>query len=193
MITDRLDIDAGAFEAATGWQIKPEGACKGEVCVPLDQSARAGGGFDLVATADRLGMAIVADADAGLWSIGPESFGGRSLATAEAPELSLPDVLRAKTSSCHRSAERRWCSPVGRPIEAAASTCPGGRHCAMKYTPKASRSSLLASRWVAPMCSARSLKWPGLSIRRCLTLRTRWTRSSALPTSRKFCGSMRMG
>ena len=71
-------------------------ACKGEVCVPLDKSARAGGGFDLVATADRLGMAIVADADAGLWSIGPESFGGRSLATAEAPELSLPDVLTGK-------------------------------------------------------------------------------------------------
>ncbi len=89
MILDRLDIDAGSFEAATGWQIKPEGACKGDVCVPLGRS----GGFDLVATADRLGMAIVADADAGVWSIGPESLGGRSLATATAPELSLPDVL----------------------------------------------------------------------------------------------------
>ena len=83
MITDRLDIDAGAFEAATGWQIKPEGACKGEVCVPLDQSARAGGGFDLVATADRLGMAIVAEAAAHFalaqhfWSI--EGFSVRAL------------------------------------------------------------------------------------------------------------------
>ena len=96
MITDRLDIDAGAFEAATGWQIKPEGACKGEVCVPLVQSSRTGGGFDLVATADRLGMAIVVEADAGLWSIGPESFGGRSLFTAEAPELTLPDVITGK-------------------------------------------------------------------------------------------------
>ena len=93
MIVDRLDIDAGAFEAATGWQIKPEGACKGDVCVPLDRSAGAAGRFDLVTTADRLGMAIVADAEAGLWSIGPESLGGRSLATAVAPELSLPDVL----------------------------------------------------------------------------------------------------
>jgi hypothetical protein len=96
MITDRLDIDARAFEAATGWQIKPEGACKGEVCVPLDQSARAAGGFDLVTTADLLGMAVVADAAAGLWSIGPESLGGRSLATAQAPELCLPDVMTGK-------------------------------------------------------------------------------------------------
>ena len=91
MIVDRLDIDAVAFELATGWKIKPEGACKGDVCVPLDRSA--GAGFDLLATAERLGMAIVADADAGLWSIGPASLGGRSLTTAEAPELCLPDVL----------------------------------------------------------------------------------------------------
>ena len=91
MIVDQLDIDAAAFELATGWKIKPEGACKGDVCVPLDRSA--GAGFNLVATAERLGMAIVADADAGLWSIGPASLGGRSLTTAEAPELTLPDVL----------------------------------------------------------------------------------------------------
>jgi hypothetical protein len=91
MIVDRLDVDAVAFELATGWKIKPEGACKGDVCVPLDRSA--GAGFDLVATAERLGMAIVADPAAGLWSIGPASLGGRSLTTAEAPELSLPDVL----------------------------------------------------------------------------------------------------
>jgi len=33
----------------------------------------------------------VHDADEGLWSIGPESLGGRTLATAVAPELVLPD------------------------------------------------------------------------------------------------------
>ena len=87
MIVNRLDLDAQAFELGTGWKIKPEGACKGDVCVPLDRSAR----FDAVATAERLGMAIVADAD--VWSIGPESLGGRSLTTAEAPQLSLPDVI----------------------------------------------------------------------------------------------------
>ena len=97
MIVNRLDIDADAFELATGWTIKPEGACKGEVCVPLDRSD--GSGFDLVATAERLGMAIVADTEAGLWSIGPASLGGRSLTTAEAPELSLPDVVTGEDVS----------------------------------------------------------------------------------------------
>jgi hypothetical protein len=90
MIVDRLDIDAASFEAATGWELKPEGACKGDVCVPLGGAA---GEFDLVTTAGRLGMAIVADEGAGLWSIGPESLGGRSLTTAVASDLSLPDVL----------------------------------------------------------------------------------------------------
>jgi hypothetical protein len=91
MIAEHLNVDVGTFEAATGWTIKPEGACKGEVCVPLGQTAD--GAFDVVATATRLGMAVVADADAGLWSIGPETLGGRSLATAVAPELTLPDVM----------------------------------------------------------------------------------------------------
>ncbi len=35
MLVGSLDIDAQAFHAATGWEIKPEGACKGDLCVPL--------------------------------------------------------------------------------------------------------------------------------------------------------------
>ena len=86
MILDSLDVSPSDFEAATGWEIKPEGACKGEVCVPLP------GGFDLAGTAERLGMALVRDDDLGLWALGPESLGGRALATAAAPELVLPDL-----------------------------------------------------------------------------------------------------
>jgi hypothetical protein len=87
MIIDRLDVGAEEFASATGWEIRPQGACRGEVCVPL----RAGG-FDLADTAARLGMAVVADEANGRWAIGPESLGGRALATAEAPELVLEDL-----------------------------------------------------------------------------------------------------
>ena len=87
MLTDTLDIDAGAFQAGTGWEIKPEGACKGEVCVPLG-----GGDFDARLAAERLGMAIVADEASGTWAIGPESLGGRALTTAEAPDIVLQDL-----------------------------------------------------------------------------------------------------
>ena len=87
MLVTSLDITPDAFGRATGWAVKPEGACKGEVCVPLPDV-----GFDLLETAERLGMAVVHDADAGLWAIGPEAIGGRALTTAEAPELILPDL-----------------------------------------------------------------------------------------------------
>lgn len=85
VIVDHLDVGPQEFEAATGWQIKPEGACKGEVCVPLG-----GGGFDLLTAAERLGMAVVPEPDPGLWAVGPESIGGRALATADASDFSLP-------------------------------------------------------------------------------------------------------
>jgi hypothetical protein len=88
MILESLDITPDEFAEGTGWAIKPEGACKADVCVPLAP----GDGFDLLATTDRLGMALVHDADAGLWAIGPESFGGRALVSAEAPELALDDI-----------------------------------------------------------------------------------------------------
>ena len=85
VILGALDISAADFAAATGWQIKPEGACKGEVCVPLPD------GFSVGHAAQRLGMAVVHDEDAGLWALGPESLGNRTLATAVAPDLVLPD------------------------------------------------------------------------------------------------------
>jgi hypothetical protein len=90
MIIDSLDLSAEEFAAGTGWDIKPEGACKGDVCVPL--ATGSGGGFEMQAAAERLGMAIVADEVNGRWALGPASVGGRALTTAEAPELVLDDV-----------------------------------------------------------------------------------------------------
>jgi hypothetical protein len=87
MIIRTLDIDAEAFAAGTGWEIKPEGACKADVCVPLG-----GGSFDAAGAAERLGMAAVHDPEVGLWALGPESLDGRALATAVAPELVLSDL-----------------------------------------------------------------------------------------------------
>ena len=92
VILDTLDIGPARFGEATGWTIKAEGACRGEVCVPL-----AGEHFDVAAVADRLGMAVVADADNGLFALGPSSLGGRALTTAVAPELELDDIVTGET------------------------------------------------------------------------------------------------
>lgn len=90
MLLDRLDISAGEFSRLTGWEIKPEGACRGDVCVPLGSAD-----FELEATAQRLGMAVVTETlepDGQLWAFGPETVTGRALSTAEIGNLSLPDL-----------------------------------------------------------------------------------------------------
>jgi hypothetical protein len=86
MLLDRLDITADDFHKGTGWEIKPEGACKGDVCVPLPD------GFGVASTAERLGMALVHDTVNDTWALGPESLNGRALLSAQAPELVLNDV-----------------------------------------------------------------------------------------------------
>jgi hypothetical protein len=94
MILTDLTVDPTAFEAGTGWALKPEGACKGELCVPLSPDARTdNGGVDVRVVADRLGMPLVEDHERALWALGPETaVTGRVLTTAAAPELELPDV-----------------------------------------------------------------------------------------------------
>ena len=93
MILDRLDASLDDFATATGWAIKPEGACKGDVCVPLPAEVRAGDGrIDVGAVAERLRMPLVHDEEHGLWALGPATVTGKALATAEVPPLTLPDV-----------------------------------------------------------------------------------------------------
>ena len=64
---DRVRIDAGALEAATGWSLKPEGLCRGDVCVPVpDRDTMVEGSLiDLHAVAERLGQRVVSDAALG--------------------------------------------------------------------------------------------------------------------------------
>jgi hypothetical protein len=91
MLLARLDPTTAEFEAATGWASKPEGMCKGEMCVPAPGAVGDDGRLDAEAVAARLGMALEAEPSAAIWALGPES-GGRALTTAVAPELELPDV-----------------------------------------------------------------------------------------------------
>ncbi len=89
LLTD-LTMSAVDFEAATGWAAKPEGMCKGAVCVPA-AGAVTEGSIDVQAVSSRLGMALVHDEQHAVWALGPES-GGRALTTAVAPDLELPDA-----------------------------------------------------------------------------------------------------
>jgi len=90
MLARTPTVATADFERETGWQIKPEGACKGDVCIPLERPP--GKTLDLVVTAKAMGLPVVRDDEHGLIAVGPESFGNRALTTAEAPDLDLPDL-----------------------------------------------------------------------------------------------------
>ena len=94
MILTELSVDTGDLERRTGWAVKPEGACKADVCVPLPPHADMGHSrVDVGVLAERLGMPLVHDEEASLWAMGPESgVTGRALTTAKVPEIVLPDL-----------------------------------------------------------------------------------------------------
>jgi hypothetical protein len=88
VILEQLDVTPEQLRARTGWELKPEGLCKADRCVPMPNDA--GERIDVRVLAERLGMALVHDSEHGLWALGPES-GGRALLSAELPEVTLPD------------------------------------------------------------------------------------------------------
>jgi hypothetical protein len=81
------------FATGTGWELKPQGACRGEVCVPLPADSWSAGGVTVAAVAERLAMPVVRDTDRGLSAIGPSALSGRALATVEAADVELPLAL----------------------------------------------------------------------------------------------------
>lgn len=90
MLLESLQITPEAFEAGTGWTIKPQGACKGDVCIPLPPGSTER--IDVPAVAKAMNLPLAAAPEHRLWALGPESIGGRALTTAEAPNLTLPDL-----------------------------------------------------------------------------------------------------
>ena len=86
MISTSPAVPVAEFEQATGWELKPEGACRGPVCIPL--GFERGTEVNLEQMAKALAMPLVHDAEAGLWALGPGA--GAVLESAAAPDFSLP-------------------------------------------------------------------------------------------------------
>jgi hypothetical protein len=90
VILDRMQMSTAEFNERTGWELKPEGACQGDRCIPMQDLAIRDGNVDIGDFARRLGKPVAHDDKHGLWAIGPES-GGRVLPSANFPEVVLPD------------------------------------------------------------------------------------------------------
>lgn len=90
MILDALTLTSEVFERRTGWAVKPEGLCKGDICVPLPDGGD-GPTLDASMLSRRLNMPLIQDEQHGLWCLGPEAL-GKTLMTAEMPDVVLPDL-----------------------------------------------------------------------------------------------------
>lgn len=86
-------LPLGDLPAVTGWEVKPEGVCAGDTCVPAppaadwwDEEA-----FNLSAFARHLGVAEAADPrqEVVAFVAGDQPAGGGSL---DAPDFTLPDL-----------------------------------------------------------------------------------------------------
>lgn len=95
--TAALWCPARATDTATGWVAKPEGLCRGEVCVPLPAGREHefvdGGRINLAALWRHLGRPAVRSDRGHAWVLS-ESAGERkaALASLEAPDFTLPDA-----------------------------------------------------------------------------------------------------
>ena len=103
---DAVRVAPDVLRGATGWELKPEGLCQGDLCIPVrDPAALADArGVDLVAFARAQGRPLALDVAERAAALGT-SAAERSarLATLEAPDFSLPDLHgRMHTLSAHR-------------------------------------------------------------------------------------------
>jgi hypothetical protein len=92
---DAIRIAPAAVASALGWEVKPQGLCRGGVCIPVRDRAAlvAADGVDLGALARLLDRPLAAAPAEGIAVLGA-SAGERSgrLASMDAPDFTLPDL-----------------------------------------------------------------------------------------------------
>lgn len=95
----RLWLPAETLHAATGWELKPEGLCRDEMCIPVPpgrepEFVRQDAGrtyVDFRAFADYIGQPYASDESGSIWAFGesPEELRSQIL-SLEAPDFTLP-------------------------------------------------------------------------------------------------------
>jgi hypothetical protein len=103
-----LWLSAADAAATTGWTLKPEGLCRGEVCVPVPRGREADfvrdGAVNIAAFWRHMGRPAVHPDDGSIWVLGAGAAErAETLRSLEAPDFALPDLDgRMHTLSEHR-------------------------------------------------------------------------------------------
>ena len=87
----RATLAAAELPAAIGWELKPEGLCRGDVCVPVQ--GLDGPTVDLAEVAGALGSTVLVDDQTAAVAISVPAQDRRAgLIGRQAPVFSLPDL-----------------------------------------------------------------------------------------------------
>jgi len=92
-----LWLSADDLKRVSGFEFKPQGFCKGDVCVPVPEARKgefvANGRYNLAALANLLGQPVVNDDEHRAWSFGEAAAERKRVLTSlDAPDFSLPDL-----------------------------------------------------------------------------------------------------
>ena len=96
----RIDTDAsGALWVLkndllkiNGFEIKPQGACRADICIPIPRGMMKSDTFNLTAFAQRVGQKFIADPVARVWSFGEiPVVQGAYVESRIAPDVTVPD------------------------------------------------------------------------------------------------------
>lgn len=91
-----LWLDAADLVRVTGYDVKPEGMCKGDVCVPVPRGPSSyvddAGRVDAAAFWRHIGNVAISDASGEIWAFGAGAGErAQALETLDAPDFQLPD------------------------------------------------------------------------------------------------------
>jgi hypothetical protein len=91
----RLLVAPERLVEALGWELKRQGLCRDDVCIPVRDRAAlfVGDHLDLSAVAAALGRAVVVDPAAGIAAVAMDAEGRRqALDSLRAPSIALDDL-----------------------------------------------------------------------------------------------------
>ena len=92
--TDALWIHSRDLTRINNFELKPDGACRGDLCIPIPADMRRGDAFNLIAFAKHANQPVVFEPAARAWSFGEMRALDAGLATSRmAPDFTVPDRL----------------------------------------------------------------------------------------------------
>lgn len=90
---DGIRLPPDAVAHALGWEVKPQGLCQGDRCVPLPAAGVTPDGIDLAVLAQALGRPLAVDVEVRVACVGVAADErARALRSLDAPDFTLPDV-----------------------------------------------------------------------------------------------------